>query len=268
MPNQSNHRTVEGSGTVGESVQGGTARTSERERPKLLYYPCCGHDLADPMRHFVDDCEVFWFVDRRTVPGIEGGFERWMAEHLSMRLIHSVEKRVEARSEYLFRGEMRRRFSPRWLEQIYRHVDTGRMIKVVRKRGLGEYTFRHHLGAVDVFFYRGDSWGEGGSGIGWLKAPKIYQVLEKLVDGGLLVTDGSNSDSYRGREEFIRYRPRYGSESESDEALLARVQSFRAYGCSFDCEGLAGHRYGPTLVWRVQKRPRENQRTSVAAERG
>lgn len=40
--------------------------------------------------------------------------------------------------------------------------------------------------------------------------------------GLFLVTDGLNSDSYRGREDFIRYnRPRYGSESESDEALLA-----------------------------------------------
>ncbi len=44
-----------------------------------------------------------------------------------------------------------------------------------------------------VFFYRGDSQGEGGSGFYWLSNRYLSEVLQSIEDGGFLVTDGSNS---------------------------------------------------------------------------
>ena len=43
-----------------------------------------------------------------------------------------------------------------------------------------------------VFFYRGDSQGEGGSGFYWLSNKYLSEVLQSIEDGGFLVTDGSN----------------------------------------------------------------------------
>lgn len=46
---------------------------------------------------------------------------------------------------------------------------------------------------ITVFFYRGDSRGEGGSGV-YVLGKKFFDSLAKhLVDGALIITDGSNS---------------------------------------------------------------------------
>lgn len=51
-----------------------------------------------------------------------------------------------------------------------------------------------------VFFYRGDSQGEGGSGFYWLSYKYIREVLNSIEDGGFLVTDGSNSSDNFNRD--------------------------------------------------------------------
>jgi hypothetical protein len=50
------------------------------------------------------------------------------------------------------------------------------------------------VGLINVLFYRRDSAGEGGSGIFVLGDSFLPYILQRFpVDGGLIITDGSNS---------------------------------------------------------------------------
>ena len=59
------------------------------------------------------------------------------------------------------------------------------------------------LGRIDVFFYRRDSTGEGGSNVLVLAKPFLPTVLEKMPSkGGLIITDGSNRGNHYYRKTF------------------------------------------------------------------
>lgn len=55
---------------------------------------------------------------------------------------------------------------------------------------------------ISIFFYRRDSDGEGGSEQYWFSPTLFNLVLYKMIDGGLIVTDGSNMSPYPYREDF------------------------------------------------------------------
>src|SRR4051794_18227136 len=93
--------------------------------------------------------------------------------------------------------------------------------------GFGQRAFQKEISSLGVFFYRGDSEGEGGSGFHWLRRQNLKVVLNKLISGGLLVTDGSNGGSRRYRE-LCKYRG-----GESGEKAVALARSFTRSGCSF-----------------------------------
>ena len=82
--------------------------------------------------------------------------------------------------------------------ETYENADMIRNIRVHRCSGLGDETFLHFFKnkerPLSIFYYRGDSPGEGGSGFYWLNGLKLKTVLEVLENGGLIVTDGSNCD--------------------------------------------------------------------------
>ena len=67
-------------------------------------------------------------------------------------------------------------------------------IQMHRKDGL--LTLIDDLPEISVFFYRGDSPGEGGSGQYWQLPVLLDQVLSKILDGGLICTDESNSGGF------------------------------------------------------------------------
>ena len=90
--------------------------------------------------------------------------------------------------------------------ETYLHTATGETITVHRHRRTGPSALRTEIDTLGIFYYRGDS-DEGGSATHWLtihgwnyrptrqrarrSVPLIFEVLDKLTDGGLLVTDGS-----------------------------------------------------------------------------
>lgn len=81
---------------------------------------------------------------------------------------------------------------------------------------------------IAVFFYRGDSRGEGGSGVYVLGKSFFDSLAKHLVDGALIITDGSNSgDKLFQRmirpEGYIRfgrhYSPKSGLPQPNEEGL-------------------------------------------------
>lgn len=106
---------------------------------------------------------------------------------------------------------------------------------------------------MGVFFYRGDSLGEGGSGDLWLDQKHLEEVCDKLVDGGLIVTDGSNHREDHAIRPLWRYNHKKPPTDDPRE-LVESIDPFTdKSGRHFTCVGYAGYKYGPTLIWRVRK---------------
>jgi hypothetical protein len=142
-----------------------------------------------------------------------------------------------------------RALEPCVLTETYRHLQTGKTVKVHRRRGFGEVAFYKLISSLGVFFYRGDSEGDGGSAYHWLWPQNLRTVLSKLISGGLLVTDGSNHDSRKYRELWKHHHTKLRRKA------MGLVKPFSRDGCSFACVGYAGQSYGPTLIWQVFKQP-------------
>lgn len=55
--------------------------------------------------------------------------------------------------------------------------------------GLAAFTLMEN---ISIFFLRRDSLGEGGSGQGWFQEEIFMLILDKHLEGGLIITDGSS----------------------------------------------------------------------------
>lgn len=130
-----------------------------------LFYPCCGQDLEDPIRLVAPYVSDFLFVDTRKParPAL----------------------RNFARPIFTSR-------SP-GAPDVLQHLQSGREFRVHRIQRRAE-EYRDDLSEIGVFFFRGDNpvTGEGSSGILWLGQILFSRVVELLVPGGLVITDGSN----------------------------------------------------------------------------
>lgn len=230
-----------------------------------LFYPCSGSDLEAPIWLFSPFVTEFWFVDRGYfTPGHQDtkgyGFDR-PADEVAPILDRDADYQLLGTN---IEGPAYWRLSNRDIEpciltEIYRHLPSGRTIQIKRRRGYGFSAFRNDIRQIGVFFYRGDSGGEGGSGNLWLKPDHINEICAKLIDGGLLVTDGSQqskwtkpapNSEYWPLAQFHGGRPR----PKDPEEILRVTRPFTdSKGRTFTCVGYAGERYGPTLIWRVAR---------------
>ena len=261
---------------------------------KMLYYPCSGGDLRVPIEMFAPKITTFLFVDRGYFcPGHQD--TRLLKERLD-RSAEDTPPLLEENPKYeliskrivgkptLNKRYSEHSFEPCHLYEYYRHLPTRREITVIRKRGFGRFTFREEVEDIGVFFHRGDSQGEGGSDDNWLAPYWIGMILGKLVDGGLIVTDGSNHGSYppkgyrRRYRDLVKYhnmnrdqRNRLTVEPHEDvnrsfefeveppnnnrEFINFEHQKSAEIGSRyiFNCVGYAGWRYGPTFVWQTLK---------------
>lgn len=126
--------------------------------------------------------------------------------------------------------------------EFYHHRASKSRIVVHRRRGFGQRSIRL-VGGIGVFFHRGDSSGEGGSNVHWLSRRWISEVMTRLRDGGLIVTDGSLAHANPLRKFHRR--------DTSSEAAFAAAVPFEKWGRHWTCVGWAERRYGPTLIWKT-----------------
>jgi hypothetical protein len=244
----------------------------------ILFYPCCGDDTYEPLRLFIDTVSDFHFADNEFLPKlpkleceIEGVLDPIRNER-PMRNVNSnivIPKVIigNAKSikceDYIpneileqlkernirstgFRNNTTITYKQEWL---YTPQD-GRKIEVYRHIQDGLITFMT-LDKVSVFFLRGDSEGEGGSGQRWFQESIFKLILEKLVDGGLIVTDGSSSDP--GSYESAIWKSLWKNRRTNKNDNPQKPEDFYYNDRKFVCIEKCGHRYGPVYVWKVIK---------------
>lgn len=220
-----------------------------------FYYPCSGRDWADPlrifgpwMRHvrFVELNYIFLLSTKRGQLS-QRDFPEW--KFLSRTTEGNP---MLPRTGYL--GPNVERDIPNFqscvVSELYRHRPTEREVTVHFHRGDGRKTLERLDDPIGVFFHRGDTGpvdnpGEGSSGSHWLSKAWLQPVLDRMIDGGFIVTDGSCGIEY---PELNR---RGGIKSH--EEAIASAKEFTSDGIYFKCVGFAGMRNGPTLIWQIRK---------------
>jgi len=240
----------------------------ERVKDLSLFYPCSGYDIYTPIEIFSPYITDFWFVDR-------GYFSSGHQDTAGLGWDIPADRQspvLSADKRYKFLGR-KIKGSPNWdpenkdiepcvSSETYCHIQSGREIRVHRRRGYGFSAFRNEqsIGKLGVFFYRGDSSGEGGSGNLWLGEDHLEEVFSKLIDGGLLVLDGSDGSPMKREKigiysEICKYA--WQNTSLTPEELIASMKSVTdGKGRNYHCVGYAGKRYGPTMIWQVYKNAR------------
>jgi hypothetical protein len=226
-----------------------------------LFYPCSGNDLITPIRLFSPYVTDFWFVDRGY---FSAGHQDTRDYRLDLPasqhppLLHD-DPHYRLRNTKITGPENAPRSQsdivPCVLTETYTHLPSGRTIRIHKRRGYGFSAFRDEMRSIGVFFYRGDSAGEGGSGNLWLKKEHVHEVCSKLIDNGLMVLDGSDGSPMR-RKPKGTYSPFWKwqtAEFASPAAIKRAVGHFMDdEGTLFECVGYAGKRHSQnTLMWRV-----------------
>jgi hypothetical protein len=204
-----------------------------------LFYPSSGRDVDLPISTFMNDINEFWFVDRSyqiKKPFFQGA---------------KFNLRLESKNYEILAGKTlitQETFQVKIRHENYIHTPTGRTItlKFCRARGydLFRTVFKKHNKKISIFFHRGDSIGEGGSNFYWLGKKMIKFVFDQLEDNALLVSDGSNA---------TKKLSIFHNHNNVSKKLISNIQPITIGHQPLQCIGDLGERYGPTLVWKVNK---------------
>ena len=224
----------------------------------VLFYPCSGDDWQVPVTLFSPYVTDFWFADKAYfLSSCRSGFS---APADMQQPLLAKNKR------YIFLGK-EISGPPEWpsgnpdiepciLTETYRHIQTGREVNIHRRRGYGFSAFEKEIEEVGVFFYRGDSMGDGGSGNMWLKKERLDKMLDKMLDFGLIVSDGSDGTLRTRKTGTYKEMSKYTNKklTINPNKIVGEMQSFTdRKGRVFQCVGYAGEKYGPTMIWQIRK---------------
>ena len=155
---------------------------------RRLLYPSAGADFILPIKSFHPFIDEFWFVDK-------------LYKIDSPLLDDEQFKRVKSSLSTLSGTTLKKRsrFEIQIRHDTYSHQGSNRQFVVNKCRDCGYDLFRAAFRIpnrkLSIFFYRGDSEGESGSGFYWLRRPTIKHVIEQLEPKALIVSDGSNAIS-------------------------------------------------------------------------
>lgn len=168
-------------------------------------------------------------------------FERY-EDTIVFRTISELEERHIQSAGYI--GKASGIFKQEWyLEkkkiEIYRHLQDG----------VAAFTT---MDSISVFYLCRDSSGEGGSGQMWFQESIFKYILEKLLDGGLIVTDGSGYDFTIS--ETAEWKSLWVNRRANSEEEVVNPSDFVYYNRKFTCLGSCGQGYGPIYLWRVTKK--------------
>lgn len=215
-----------------------------------LLYPCSGTDVQEPVRVFAPSVRELMFCDvSARGPQVLPGYKRVGCELSGNPEVRASRRHSQGRSYAYVEPCV-------WSERL-KHQHSGDDIVVRWRRGFGQYAlaeFREK--SISVFMHRGESQGDGGSNTWFLaRERRDHEPLSNLFDKlalrlrspALVVSDGSN----------CRIRPLrrfHNTDVSAPEAFAAmRVVVFEHWGLRWSCVGYMGRRYGPTLIWQVER---------------
>jgi hypothetical protein len=235
-----------------------------------LFYPSAGEDVYAPVQVFLPYVSSFWFVDLN-YPGSVG--ERHI-RRLAGRHLLAAEPRLEPVDEPDWDGVMYLHHPgrpPFRKTATFARARSGDPFAVHWCRNHGPAALLDLPEPIGIFFYRGDGDGEGGSSIPWLcdrqtkwraYTGQMNAVLERMIDGALIVTDGCNTrlgESTAAPDPYLTFGRSLYQRRNNPEAAYEKAQPFEdEHGHRFRCIGYLGpdgHGNGPTLVWQVRKSP-------------
>lgn len=248
-----------------------------------LFYPCSGHDTYKPIRLFFDSISEFNFVDSRIIPQLP---------QLECNLIGNNEKKnlvltrnnntnLPIRKELIssaiafdpyddtinnqkiadldrkgikpaeYNGETGKIYKQEW--QLVRG---NRKVNIYRHKQDGLATFCT-LGNIAVFYLVRDSEGEGGSGQRWFQKSIFDYILDKLLDRGLIVTDGSGYDY--NIINTAQWKSLWANTNAGSKNKSKKPEDFIYKERKFNCLGECGKGYGPIYIWQVIKLNNSNK---------
>lgn len=171
---------------------------------KTFFYPACGMDIIDPIAQ-CPEIDTFVFNDvRNDAEAILNLLQQhFQLQKVVKRVLHNIQINGYVTTMNFVLYEMALK------------TKNGRQFKIVFIVGKGyavfEYFFRQLDNSLDLFYYRGDGMGEGGSGMIWFKKIRFRPLIEKLTQyekTGVIITDGSNHCDFKTLEAW-RYRSPY-----------------------------------------------------------
>jgi len=228
----------------------------ETVKGMTLFYPCCGNDCANAIELFSPYMSEYWLVDLGFMPNFR--------IPANSGYIFKQEARVRPDTAFISQkdrenGKSYDRLRPFVITDTYTHEPDGRTVKIHRCKDYGFTAFEREITSLGVFYYRGDSQGEGGSGDVWLNAEMWDKICGKLVPGGLIVTDGSwEGGPWRDNVAYCELNKNWFKEEKDLPGDIGElIRSYKPFtddkGRKFTCVGFAGYRYGPTMIWKVDK---------------
>lgn len=246
----------------------------QKIKDKILYYPMSGRDIRDPIQLFREYVSEFWFVDVGYLFSAEKR-KRYALRVEDMKLVdEEVHGSLNNRYKYNHKENDYSFVSGEPAYLIQKYIHKNREIKIIFRRDVdylglfGPSPYEIAENRLGIFFFRGTS-NEGGDDHSWVYSRKqrildldypitlIDQLVSTLPDGGLIVTDGSNSHPSR---EYLGTSDEYRSFSQFTDSKLSPEKAFELAkpftdhsGNQFTCIGHAGQKNGPTLIWQVQK---------------
>ncbi|KMT22889.1 hypothetical protein [Clostridium cylindrosporum] len=205
----------------------------------VLFYPCSGSDTYEPISLFIDSVDEFHFTDineeELRLPTLEVKDSKVSSIDGSLNLGAFLRKNLEldlgsltipTRGEkhiWTLEGEDSRSI------EIYKHFLDGAVTLM-------------SLEDISVFFYRRDTSKIDGSGQWWMGKDLLEILVEKMVDGGIILTDGSDPNP----EEWNRPWRSLLYTSEDKE-------SFRYFNREFEYIGEINSDIRKVHAWRVNK---------------
>lgn len=223
-----------------------------------LFYPCSGGDLLTPLMMFAQHIRGFCFADYGYFRPKQQNVRRFGLD----KLVDEAGPIMAPNGEWIYEdrqairdqsGDFGWQFDK--LIERYRLLDTGKSFEMMRTGADARDAFFQLSEPLGIFFYRGDSLGEGGSGIHWNSQDMHFEIGRRLVDGGLLITDGCNPGAAVADYAFGHAvtRAREMTPGSPWRSKLHLTSVLVPHG-DLKCVGYAGYRYGATLIWQFSKR--------------
>ena len=246
----------------------------QKIKDKILYYPMSERDIRDPVQLFRDFVSEFWFIDvcyQFRLPDRK----QYMRGLRDMNFIgEEVRGPLNKRHKYIKKDNDHAFIYVEPAFLVHKYIYKNREIKIIFRRDIdytalfGPSPYEIAKNRLGIFFFRGTS-NEGGSDHSWvysreqriLDLDNPITLIDKLVsilpDGGLIVTDVSNSQPGRedlGTSDEYRSFCQFTNSKLTCEEAFELAKPFTDHsGNKFASIGHAGQRNGPTLIWQIQK---------------